>query len=225
MKIGRVFLSGCAVYVLVTACSAMSSPGGESSSGGRSAGGNGHGGATGGFGGGSAGAGGRGGAGGFLDPVPPANADPTSGSRLKAKSWRGADGSVQYVAGVWWDSELEVDCTPARTSDGVMRCLPAPTNAAVSSGVYEDASCTTLLFYLQSPCDLGRLVMLYDHFEQCAWRYTVHEVGDRVTISTWYSLDAGGCTELPHDQALTFYRIGPELSPERFVEMTLRVEP
>jgi hypothetical protein len=134
MKIGRVFLSGCAVYVLVAACSAVgrrntddSGLGGKvgpSSGGGRMD---------------SSGdvAGSGAASGTYMDPVPIASADMTSGSRLKAKKWHGVDGSEGYVTGWWYDSQLMTDCGVRVAPDGKQRCLPVNYNGEPSSEFVE----------------------------------------------------------------------------------------
>ncbi len=60
---------------------------------------------------------------GVLDPVPEAAAESSvSGSRLKARTYRGEDGSRQFVG--WRDTLLEIDCAFRAAGDGSVRCLP-----------------------------------------------------------------------------------------------------
>src|SRR5690349_16994423 len=108
--VGVCLVGGAMVYVAMAACSA-----GGSTTGGHS------GGVTrlgGGQGGGASGAGpsaGQGGDSGVFDaltnPVPPASADPTSGSRLKPKYRVAEDGAKEYFAGLWYDSQRAEDCS------------------------------------------------------------------------------------------------------------------
>jgi hypothetical protein len=171
MKVGRVFLSGCMVYVIVAACSAIDPAGQRGATSWQGDGGRGDGGTasmasgqggvdgSGGLGGRpDVGSGGRGGSasnvgsggsgGSILDPVPTASADPISGTRLKARYWQGADGSKSYIDGAWYDSELDINCAAAIAADGTFRCLPTPYDGTASEWVqvgffaFEDSLCT-----------------------------------------------------------------------------------
>ncbi len=59
----------------------------------------------------------------LLDPVAPASAE-LSGTRLKARYIRGADGSRTFLPDVFYDSQLDVDCKFSNASDDKLRCLP-----------------------------------------------------------------------------------------------------
>lgn len=62
----------------------------------------------------------------------------TSGTRLKARTLTGADGSQQLVG--WYDSGRGENCTFRLAGDGTMRCLPDAT--AVGVIAFADAGCT-----------------------------------------------------------------------------------
>jgi hypothetical protein len=70
-------------------------------------------------------------------PVFPA-ADYGSGSRLRAQTYRTADGDAIFHG--WFDTKLNIACTFQLADDGVLRCLPSLNGYEV---VYSDASCTT----------------------------------------------------------------------------------
>jgi hypothetical protein len=53
----------------------------------------------------------------------------------------GEDGSREPIPGGWWDSQLQVECSFQRSSDGVDRCLPALLKIAQTA--YADAACTS----------------------------------------------------------------------------------
>lgn len=225
MKVGRVFLSGCAVYVIVAACSAMD-PGRLGGGGGGSvpvASGVGDSGGMA-----SVGALGSGGTGGFLDPVSPASADPTSGTRLKAKSWHGTDGSIQYISGMWYDRDMMTDCMPFEASDASIRCLPAPSMPVYSDlAAYEDSQCTSMLVQ-QPPCTMSqRFVFDYGLSSQvaCPGRVRVRELGAQVTVTSYYRRSGNSCVAQPPVSGILLRRAGDEIPPNQFVEMTLHVEP
>jgi hypothetical protein len=64
----------------------------------------------------------------------------SSGSRLKAKHYVGADGSKQFAG--WYDSQLKADCWFQQVN-GKTVCTPT----LWSSSYYADAACTVPLFY------------------------------------------------------------------------------
>jgi hypothetical protein len=67
-----------------------------------------------------------------------------SGSRLRARTLVGADGSRQPAG--WFDTQLETECTWRAAGDGQTRCIPV----AVSTSLFADAECTTPVVHL--PC-------------------------------------------------------------------------
>lgn len=81
-----------------------------------------------------------------------ANQDYTDGSRLKLKTypaWTGADGSKYAPSGYGFhDSQLDIDCSLMKGSDGNSYCLPATSY----STAYSDSSCLTAIAYFPSAC-------------------------------------------------------------------------
>lgn len=63
------------------------------------------------------------------------------GTRLKRVRMR-AEGALDFLLN-WYDTELDIECTFQKATDGELRCLPI-LNAG--SLIYLDASCTTQLF-------------------------------------------------------------------------------
>ena len=125
------------IYTAMAAC------GGGGTQNGGSAGGHAHGGAgQGGSGHGGAAVGGSDGSGimdALTDPVREADAEPSSGTRLKAEYIESVDGARQYVLiteapppyanvpvtqSVWFDSMRNEDCVFRLAADGKLRCLP-----------------------------------------------------------------------------------------------------
>ncbi len=234
MKLGRVFLSGCAVYIIVAACSAIdpgrpgreavvvAASGGESSSAAAVVGA--------GPGGGSGGRSGASAGGGIMDPVPTANADPTSGARLMAHFWSGADGSKSYMDGLWYDRMMDTDCGVTRASDGRYRCMPywglrgyypliAP---AIIQNHYSDATCTIPISLAvqgaPSPRFATKMATQSDHE-----RY--YRIGAILYIESAYAISGASCVATPVPEGYDSYGVGVEVSPDEFVEMTFQVEP
>jgi len=71
------------------------------------------------------------------------SADYASGSRLRAQTYRTADGDAIFHG--WFDTKLNVACTFQIADDGILRCLPAPQGYEV---VYSDTSCSDASFAL-----------------------------------------------------------------------------
>lgn len=210
MKIGRVMLSGIAVYVLVAACSAMDA---QSV---RSAGNGGHEDGSG------AGAG-RGGGGGLIDPVPPVSADPTSGSRLRAKSWIGDDGSIMFQPGVWHDSKLGVDCVPAHDHDGQLRCLPGALTGSTVYPYFIDSACSVHAAFV--PCWSGTVSFYSDPYDgptqACSAAPWIHRLGARASKA--YVNNGVGCIEQPITAGAVFAP-GDRVDPAEFVALREKTE-
>jgi len=84
----------------------------------------------------------------LTDPVPPASAEPAAGSRLRPRYRLGDDGAKEFLAGAWFDSQRNEDCTFTLASDGKTRCMPPGTEFRY----YADASCTQAMVLLQNAC-------------------------------------------------------------------------
>lgn len=153
----KALLSGAVVYVAMAACSAGRSSTGYSSNG---TGGAASGGVSMSAGGSTLGGGvdGSGGLGSMMDamvdaiaePVPDAEAQTVSGTRLKARYWVGDDGSKQFAG--WFDSERNEQCSFRTAEDGDIRCQPV---AEATGGVYFAAGCTTPYFYASTGCGVA----------------------------------------------------------------------
>jgi len=83
----------------------------------------------------TSGAGGNGAGGSEMGP-----AGYTSGSRLKAHYFVGADGSRQFRA--WYDSQLDMLCDWARATDNKTRCLPPVRLDTETYTYWENSDCT-----------------------------------------------------------------------------------
>lgn len=259
MRTIGIFVSACAVYLAVASCAdlrrmppgagteagggATSSTASQSVSGGYQGGyggggggaagagnigGGGHAGAGGGTEAGSVGVGGAGG--GIMDPVPPAHADTISGSRLKARTWSGADGSRIWVPERFYDSTMLSDCKPKLAADGVLRCLPAIYYGGANYtpyAIYADASCT-IHVVLERTCVSAPVYGVTggpdeDYDIGCFSGSRVYRIGpalDRV-----YTNESGSCLVMTPAPLMSYYALGDEIPSSEFVEMTAQVEP
>jgi hypothetical protein len=75
-----------------------------------------------------------------------------SGSRLKVRCLRGADGSQTYVRGRLFDSELGVDCTYRTAADGSWRCLPTLHPMAGALVYFTDDQCMVPTAWIDDSC-------------------------------------------------------------------------
>ena len=209
---GKTLIGGFVVYVAMAACSA-GGPGAPS----------GNGGATGlGGAGGSASVAGGYDAGDILDaltdPVPDASADPVSGSRLKAKYRIADDGSKEYLAGSWYDSQRQEDCSFQLSADGATRCLPTSTPFPP---YYADAACSQPLF--QSKQDnpaCSSQAPKYGHatFGVCDSLIRLYSVGAKVDpVNLYYFIGGSNCVQGDLNAGYEYYLRGAEIPPTSFV--------
>lgn len=160
--------------------------------------------------------------GGDEGPVPSAHADDTvSGSRIKARHIKGADGTIQPYG--LFDTQLDTPCTFATAADGKLRCLP--TAAVLSEGsyaMYTDPTCNTVASIVVG-------------WSACAPRYgtkpgTVTQCGGYTSkmyklnpISGAYRYDSlspsSTCVRVTEGDA--FFTLGDEVDPSVFVAATI----
>ncbi len=161
-----------------------------------------------------------------------------SGTRLKGKYIRGADGARTYLRGVLYDSQLRVDCSYRLASDSALRCLPVLVPATV---VFKDSNCTEGVVSLTAPpsgcpADTPSYVLDFDSPPYCSQAKTNAEVPARVypvgallgTISgTLYRKDATGpsCTQTNPPPGGVWYSLDAEILPDKFVAGTATVRP
>jgi hypothetical protein len=165
---------------------------------------------------------------GMIDPIPDAMADSgsTSGTRLKARYYAGADGSIQSGIG-WYDSQRNENCFFQTASDGTLRCLPS--GEASGAGVYfVDASCTTEELVtigatgcVVTPKYASRYVTQTDPCSVS--RLRVYSVGSEFTGNHYVKIGTM-CTAATPNAGLRYFRLGAEVDPSSFVRATEEVE-
>ena len=237
--VGLSLLGGCLVYTAMAACSSgamttgtatgtrgsqssgtpgttSGAPGTTSGAPGTTAGG---GGMTAG-GGGTTGHGGMSGMGGMMNPVPPAMADPTDGSRLKAEYRVADDGSKESVPGLWFDSMRNETCSFGTAADGATRCLP--TGATQSSLFYTDTACTMTVVSVGSGCSQPAYVSIPVTPSSTACAVTdpgshIYSIGTMMTPSALYINAGGQCFSLGQVPMATYFTLGAEVTATSFV--------
>lgn len=140
-----------------------------------------------------------------------------SGTRLKAKTYVGADGSRTPVIGMR-DTQLDTDCYFSLAADGVERCLPVD---AAGIGGYTEGTCTQAVVYGTCPL-VGYTSALGS---QCPRRRTVYAIGSQTTVQTLYFKNGANCTGVAAPTGVTFFLVGGEVAPQSFVAGTVEVEP
>lgn len=158
------------------------------------------------------------------EPGPPGPGEVSkSGSRLVYRSvrLRGADGSEYVRSGTFFDTELGVECEPARAADGVIRCIPTGPRTVVlnfAMANYADPACTVRVF----PQPVGEgceetLYFLQRRTTQCTEEHTVYRAGD--VAETVYYLDfvEGGCRPQAVNGSTMYRFLGEEVPPEEMV--------
>ena len=161
-----------------------------------------------------------GGANTMMNPVPDANAETKSGTRLKARYYVGADGSKQFVG--WRDTMRNEDCGFQKTDDGTLRCLPAPSYVVY----YADAGCTQPLGNMVtgsgSACPGGVAAPVYFAESKCGG-FKLHKAGGTTTPTMVFSGSPGACNGGPAPAIYTFYTTTP-IADTDFEAATEQVE-
>jgi len=138
-------------------------------------------------------------------PVPDANADPTSGSRLLVEYLQADDGATQPVG--WFDSTRNEECAWATADDGQLRCLPAADTSVTAAWepgelfMFTDAACTQPAFWSQNtevPCAPPRGGYFRYSTVACGAAAGTYTYGAPFTGQIYYIETVGSpCTPLP----------------------------
>lgn len=163
--------------------------------------------------GGSAGGKGSGGNGGSM--VPSANAD-EGGTRLKANTIKGTDGSKHYV-GTFHDTMRNEDCSFKPAVDGKTRCLP---DALFVGPYFADSGCTMPLVASPTACVAPQYG---SKPAACGLGEDIFKLGAKSNASMVY-LANGGCMATTPPANATLYPLGAEQAPTSFVEGTAASE-
>jgi hypothetical protein len=162
----------------------------------------------------------------LTDPVSSASAQTmTSGSRLKAKWYVGADGSKQFLG--WHDSQLNTDCDFGVASDGATRCIPAYPAGALVATYFADAACSQPIAYLYPGCATPTYAS-QSASASCALK-PVTQIFSIAGVygGTVYQGTSSSCTAVTATTILslyTFYSIGTESPPSQFVQATVQTD-
>ena len=162
----------------------------------------------------------------LTDPVSSASAQTmTSGSRLKAKWYVGADGSKQFLG--WHDSQLNTDCDFEVASDGATRCIPAYPAGALLATYFADAACSQPIAYLYPGCATPTYAS-QSASASCALK-PVTQIFSIAGVygGTVYQGTSSSCTAVTATTILslyTFYSIGTESPPSQFVQATVQTD-
>lgn len=148
---------------------------------------------------------------------------PRSGSRLKLIAEEGS--GLQLITGLY-DSLLGVRCTPRRTSDGELRCLPS--RVGFVRGVFADAECTVPLGVYDSSFDCDPLPPGYairlDVLDatSCEYDRTVFRTGEELasTVLVFRSGDAG-CEPFEQRPFERYFRVQP-VEVSEFARLDIR---
>lgn len=145
----------------------------------------------------------------------------TSGSRLKARRLIGDDGAEHFYG--WHDSMLGVECSPAKATDGQIRCLPFGYNAYL----FVDAACSNAIVHVGSTCTNAAS----GHARRatgnpCDPDNEVRAVQGSIAAppQVWLLSD-GNCIESGVPSTGSFYALGPAMSPDQFVAMNEQIDP
>ena len=232
-NISGMFMGSCIIYVAMAACSgtdryqstssttATTGVGGNGGVGGSA---------------GTAGANGTGGVGGmgdpddgggifdaFTDPVPDAMADPTSGSRLKAKFMKAADGARAPIPNIWFDSQRNEDCSFRQAADGTQRCMP---NSYAFLLYYSDAACTAPIVYTSAGCTPPPYLQATEATASCSGGGArIYSTMAKIQPMMLYIKSGTTCTASSAPITIDYYSVGAEIPLSAFVEGSVEIAP
>lgn len=152
-------------------------------------------------------------------PTGPAGKDAqSSGSRIKATYFVGADGSRQFKA--MHDTLLDRDVYPAKLTDGKLHWLAQVARANCSS-YFSNAGCTNRI--CAGSC-VGTEGAWSDATQCNGETPTTHVVTLGAKLSdnaTIYAGTAGSCAATTTGTDGYYYSMGPEISPTAYVEVAV----
>lgn len=168
-------------------------------------------------------AGGAGGAGGSSSSAGGGGASSIgwqSGSRLRARTFDGEDGSREFRE--WFDSDRQESCAFGVATDGEWACLPTARLPMLS--YYSDPTCTVKLATSTSgPCASGAPPdYAAELLPDCPARTRIYELGAEYVGQLY--LQAGSCVAQPNPQGFVHYNVGPIVQPVEFAHANLVTE-
>ena len=138
-----------------------------------------------------------------------------SGSRVKARTYVGDDGSRTPVG--MYDDQLGVECSWRKAADGVTRCLPV----APTTPLFIDSACATPVL-VGSCFPSTQYALRVD--QGCDSVAHVHPiVGNTGPVSVWTHDENGACVTVPIPPGAVF-TLGAEVPASQFVAATLATE-
>jgi hypothetical protein len=158
---------------------------------------------------------------GIVDPVPSAKADPSNGTRLRAKVRTGDDGSKEYISGIWYDTERQEDCVFAPAADGKERCIPPSQNTVT---LFADSACKQQIAVAIAGC--APKYATVPELSTCGSSVLhIYSIGATMNLSKVYLSVDGMCMDVgPADPNAVYYEIGAEVPASSFVASTVQYE-
>jgi hypothetical protein len=166
----------------------------------------------------------------LLDPVRGADAQTTSGTRIKAKWLVTADGARQ--ANGWYDSMRKEDCFFSMAADGKMRCL-AGLGGGGATILFTDTACTQPIAAFPMPPDAGcpttapanKSGYLYQALPCSVTQYRIFSAGSVIAIpSIVFQKSGTSCLSAAVPPSYNWYSAS-EIAPTEFVEATVQIDP
>lgn len=165
------------------------------------------------------------------EPGPGPAVEPNaSGSRIKARSYVGSDGSRQFIG--WRDSQANEDCGYQKAADGKLRCLPLG-SGALSLGYFTEGGCSQPLIVLAKGCAAPKYALepLTGGAACTTAGVRVKRFGTPYAGTTAYTGSPGSCAAVA---PTTFASLkatwdlygapGAEVPPNTYVEATEKVD-
>lgn len=142
-----------------------------------------------------------------------------SGSRIKARVLRTADGAQAFVG--WRDTQFDVNCIFAQAADLTTRCLPF--GDAWVGAYFSDSSCSTYLAHrIRSPagCTKPAPAFATEQLNTCPIVYRALRIGTATTPVTVYTNTSGTCVAVAPPAGTDLYTVLGQQMAQDFVEGT-----
>ncbi|AKV04360.1 hypothetical protein AKJ09_11023 [Labilithrix luteola] len=154
------------------------------------------------------------------NPSTPGEDTNVSGSRLKRRVYKGADGSQQFAG--WFDSERNENCDIHTAADGKLRCLPASFVFANSS-YFSDSNCAFPIYIGTKGCTPPAAYSVDGGGQTCNRGYVIRPIGTAFTSPNFYLKNGAACVSQDASawlSAYDLYSTGAEIPASSFFEVT-----
>ena len=145
-----------------------------------------------------------------------------SGTRIKMKVGTTADGSQEFKN--WYDTQLNIDCSFASDTSGIVRCLPR----IIGNLYYSNSSCSSPILMLSCTPSSGAYASAASStISQCQYGYTLSPYLLQQQYSGMiYIMGTSGCSEWTNSSTMPTIRLysATPVNSSQFAEQTISIQ-